>query len=85
MKNLITILLLTFGLGLGTAQTTQKTTSTKKEVKQTKKEAIKAKETKASDTPKLKKDGTPDRRYKQNQKLKKDGTPDRRYKENKKK
>ncbi|HRG58851.1 MAG TPA: hypothetical protein PK323_07805 [Bacteroidia bacterium] len=33
--------------------------------------------------PVLKKDGTPDRRYKENQKLKKDGTPDKRYKENK--
>lgn len=32
---------------------------------------------------KTKKDGTPDRRYKENQKLKKDGTPDKRYKENK--
>ncbi|WP_392437008.1 hypothetical protein ACF3N7_08625 [Cruoricaptor ignavus] len=31
----------------------------------------------------LKKDGTPDKRYKENKKLKKDGTPDRRYKENK--
>jgi len=37
----------------------------------------------AKPTAKLKKDGTPDRRYKENQKLKKDGTPDRRYKENK--
>jgi hypothetical protein len=34
---------------------------------------------------KLKKDGTPDKRYKQNKKLKKDGTPDKRFKENKKK
>lgn len=34
----------------------------------------------------LKKDGTPDKRYKENkQHLKKDGTPDMRYKENKKK
>ena len=34
--------------------------------------------------PPLKKDGTPDKRYKANQqKLKKDGTPDMRYKENK--
>lgn len=33
--------------------------------------------------PVLKKDGTPDRRFKENQKLKKDGTPDKRYKENK--
>jgi hypothetical protein len=31
----------------------------------------------------MKKDGTPDKRYKENQKLKKDGTPDKRYKENK--
>ena len=33
--------------------------------------------------PVLKKDGTPDKRYKENQKLKKDGTLDKRYKENK--
>jgi len=33
--------------------------------------------------PVLKKDGTPDKRFKENQKLKKDGTPDKRYKENK--
>jgi hypothetical protein len=32
---------------------------------------------------KTKKDGTPDKRYKENKKLKKDGTPDKRYKENK--
>jgi hypothetical protein len=29
---------------------------------------------------KLKKDGTPDKRYKANEHLKKDGTPDKRYK-----
>jgi hypothetical protein len=34
---------------------------------------------------KTKKDGTPDKRYKENKKLKKDGTPDKRYKDNKKK
>lgn len=34
---------------------------------------------------KMKKDGTPDRRFKENKKLKKDGTPDFRYKENKEK
>lgn len=34
-------------------------------------------------TAPLKKDGTPDKRYKENKKLKKDGTPDKRYKENK--
>ena len=32
---------------------------------------------------KLKKDGTPDKRYKENKHLKKDGTPDKRYKANK--
>ncbi|MFZ4058137.1 MAG: hypothetical protein ACOYKE_08345 [Ferruginibacter sp.] len=31
----------------------------------------------------VKKDGTPDKRYKSNKKLKKDGTPDKRYSENK--
>jgi hypothetical protein len=31
----------------------------------------------------MKKDGTPDKRYKENKNLKKDGTPDKRYKENK--
>ena len=38
----------------------------------------------AAKTTKLKKDGTPDKRFKENQHLKKDGTPDLRYKENKK-
>lgn len=33
--------------------------------------------------PVTKKDGTPDKRYKENKKLKNDGTPDKRYKENK--
>lgn len=33
-----------------------------------------------SSAVKMKKDGTPDRRYKENQHLKKDGTPDKRYK-----
>ena len=32
---------------------------------------------------KTKKDGTPDKRYKENKHLKKDGTPDKRYKVNK--
>lgn len=45
---------------------------------------------KTSTTQHVKKDGTPDKRYKENktapattQHLKKDGTPDKRYKENK--
>ncbi|MBO9618403.1 MAG: hypothetical protein J7539_05140 [Niabella sp.] len=33
----------------------------------------------------VKKDGTLDKRYKENKHVKKDGTPDKRYKENKKK
>jgi hypothetical protein len=33
--------------------------------------------------PVMKKDGTPDKRYKENKNLKKDGTPDKRFKENK--
>jgi hypothetical protein len=36
-------------------------------------------------TKHLKKDGTPDKRYKDNKHLKKNGTPDMRYKDNKKK
>lgn len=42
-----------------------------------------AKVTKQTATP-VKKDGTPDKRYKANKNLKKDGTPDKRFKENKK-
>ena len=34
-------------------------------------------------TTHLKKDGTPDKRFKESKHLKKDGTPDKRYKENK--
>jgi hypothetical protein len=39
----------------------------------------------AKDDRKTKKDGTPDRRFKENKHVKKDGTPDKRYKENKEK
>lgn len=77
MRKLAAILLLALGLGVGNAQTSP--ANSKKEVKQ-KKEIQKVVH---HTTPKLKKDGTPDKRYKQNKKLKKDGTPDRRYKENK--
>ena len=41
--------------------------------------------TKAANGTKLKADGTPDKRYKENKKLKADGTADMRYKENKQK
>lgn len=79
MKKLIAILLFTFGIGLTTAQTaTTAKISTEKKAEQKK-----AKKNVNSSSTKLKKDGTPDKRYKVNKKLKKDGTPDRRYKVNK--
>lgn len=56
----------------------------KKVDEKVKKEEKKAKEATKSEGVKLKKDGTPDKRYKGSQHLKKDGTPDMRYKENKK-
>ncbi|AQW94135.1 MULTISPECIES: hypothetical protein [Elizabethkingia] len=63
-------------------------TTAVKEVKTTSKDAKgTVKEVKSTTTTqgvKLKKDGTPDKRYKSSQHLKKDGTPDMRYKENKK-
>lgn len=45
---------------------------------------VKTEAPKADNGTKLKKDGTPDKRYKENKHLKKDGTPDKRYKENQK-
>lgn len=86
MKKLIIILLAVLGFTTGFAQSSpavkkqvaQQTTETKKAAKQ--------------EGNKMKKDGTPDMRYKENKDavkketvhLKKDGTPDKRYKENKK-
>ncbi|HIC8755577.1 hypothetical protein [Elizabethkingia anophelis] len=63
--------------------------SSVKEVKSTAKDTktTAVKEVKSTTTTqgvKLKKDGTPDKRYKSSQHLKKDGTPDMRYKENQK-
>ena len=40
--------------------------------------------TKTTQSAQVKKDGTPDKRFKENKKLKKDGTPDKRFKQNKK-
>ena len=68
---------------MGISQTDKKSTSKKEE---TKTEAP----AKSTEGQKLKKDGTPDKRYKENKEAKqpatptkKDGTPDKRYKENK--
>ncbi|KQT15542.1 hypothetical protein ASG31_14880 [Chryseobacterium sp. Leaf404] len=81
MKKLITAVFLIIGLGIAQAQ--QVAPVTKAAPKTTK--TVKTVEAKPSAKPaaKLKKDGTPDRRYKENQKLKKDGTPDKRFKVNK--
>ena len=88
MKNLLTTLLLTFGVGFATAQTTAPAvTVAKKQVQKTEKQAKKTEtkidKTTTAVTVKIKKDGTPDKRYKAAKNLKKDGTPDKRYKANK--
>ena len=72
MKKLLTVLVaLTLFAGASFAQSKDK----QQTVKTT---------TTATATSKVKKDGTPDKRFKANKKLKKDGTVDKRYKENKK-
>ncbi|MGX9986723.1 hypothetical protein [Soonwooa purpurea] len=92
MKNILTALMLSLGLGLAIAQSTQPVTTKAAPVTVKKTEVKKVTKTSSdkavvtdtkTKTVKLKKDGTPDKRYKQNQHLKKDGTPDKRYKENK--
>ncbi len=94
MKNLLTALVLSLGLGFANAQSAHPATSnqpapkkTTTEVKkvETKKDGkiIESKTTTKNTSVKMKKDGTPDKRYKNSQHLKKDGTPDKRYKENK--
>lgn len=64
-------------------ETTEATPAVKVSTKKTTdvKEAAAQVSTSAS---KMKKDGTPDKRFKSNAKMKKDGTIDKRYKENKK-
>ena len=76
-----TAVLFSFSTLMGVAQTDQKQQNKKAETK---------KEVPAEKDKKVKKDGTPDMRYKENKEaakpvgpLKKDGTPDKRYKENK--
>lgn len=84
---------MTFGVGLATAQTTapakveaaKTTVQAKKQKTEQKAKSVEAKAAKVANTPdvKLKKDGTPDKRYKEAKGLKKDGTPDKRFKANK--
>jgi methionine-rich copper-binding protein CopC len=86
MKKLLSAMSIILGLGLTTAQ--QTVPATKASTHQTVKTAKPATVTtaKPADAPaaaKMKKDGTPDKRYNANKNLKKDGTPDKRYKTNK--
>ena len=76
MKKILAAMIFLVGFTSSSAQQVTPHTTAKKT--QTVKKTV-------SSTPmvKLKKDGTPDKRYKANQKLKKDGTPDKRYKGNK--
>ncbi|WP_143885530.1 hypothetical protein [Chryseobacterium binzhouense] len=84
MKKLLTALSFVIGLGFATAQQTAPAAKTSKTTVTKQIKPLKAAETPSAKPPvKLKKDGTPDKRYKENQKLKKDGTPDKRYKVNK--
>ena len=97
MKKLLSLATIVFGLGIATAQQAAPSTSTashpktaavvKKETKVAPAATTKKAETKPVATVKpgvkLKKDGTVDKRYKENKHLKKDGTPDKRYKANK--
>jgi hypothetical protein len=81
MKKFLTgMLALLIGASVSMAQTTTPAKTAKKEKPKTEQKAV-------SDTTKrLKKDGTPDKRFKENKKAegpkKKDGTPDKRYKAN---
>lgn len=86
MKKLLSALSIVLGLGLATAQQTApvanaSTHQTAKTMKSTTPAAVKP--ATAPEAAKMKKDGTPDKRYNTNKNLKKDGTPDKRYKANK--
>lgn len=63
--------------------TTAAKTETAKATAPVKADASKTAATAKTEGTKLKADGTPDKRYKENKHLKADGTPDKRYKENK--
>ena len=82
------IALLGFALTSSAQQATEKTAKkTEKVAKEVKKDGKAADAKKTETKTVLKKDGTPDKRFKQaeapKQVLKKDGTPDKRYKEKK--
>ncbi|MBX2906567.1 MAG: hypothetical protein KF744_11045 [Taibaiella sp.] len=93
MKKLLFVLLSVLMLGAGYANAQSKGAKMKAEKEVTKKQDAKAEPVKQTEETKLKKDGTPDMRYKENKAakeqakpagpMKKDGTPDKRYKANK--
>lgn len=86
MKKLLSAMSIILGLGLASAQQTHPATHNSpptKTLKSAPTQKTAGTVTSTSKEVKLKKDGTPDKRFKQNKKLKRDGTPDRRYKENK--
>ena len=85
MNKLFSIIFLGLGLILATAQQVTpvqaiRVSASKSEKVQTEKKAPVAKSIASKSAVKMKKDGTPDKRYKANQHLKKDGTPDKRFK-----
>ncbi|MBZ4191450.1 hypothetical protein [Niabella beijingensis] len=89
MKKLFIALLALITFNLSQAQTTPSQTKpakvqAAKPVQAGEKKVVAEKKAAPPATAHLKKDGTPDKRYKQSQHLKKDGTPDKRFKENKK-
>ncbi len=88
MKKFLTALSVVLGLGLASAQQVAPASSSQQAPPAKTRKAVVTKETKTAPAAvenygmKMKKDGTPDKRYKANQHLKKDGTPDKRYKGN---
>lgn len=84
MKKLLSAMSIMLGLGLASAQQTVSAAGSKhQQTAKTAQAAKPAAKAEAAPAAKMKKDGTPDKRYKENKNLKKDGTPDKRYKENK--
>lgn len=89
MKKLLTALSLVLGLYLVSAQKTNQKETAPPPPPPAQQYGAKKQSTQKtvplpanSQSAKMKKDGTPDKRYKANQHLKKDGTPDKRYKKN---
>ena len=98
MKKLFTAIAMAVGFTLASAQVAPATTNQAapkvQKVDKSKKTSPKKAQYDKKEKPvapqsvngvKMKKDGTPDRRYKEAKGLKKDGTPDKRFKENKSK